>query len=334
MTIIGEPIIGGDFIGDIIGGSHPRTKVYDFNGTTMYATMGTGWEPLGLPYSIEFKAITDDVTTAALAVSKDTAEGFGVLSGNADYGYDGVTNPNLTATSAGLSADTEYTYLVNATGGGTTVTVISAGTETEVAKIVGQGELTTIGASGVPDTFWGGPIWGLRLTDNSPLQGRSVMDIGNTRYVTLDNEILIAGAFEIELDAIRGNHTSDRGCLLGGNSVDTGITLMTRNSDGVPADQLELKTTTSTKNVDGALSNIAYGQHYTLKVTRDGSNNVSLFIDGGQVGTTTALAGSLSITTIGAAEGGALNQAGSIGNVRVTNTGSGDTWIYALEKIT
>ena len=102
MTIIGEPIIGGDFIGDIIGGSHPRTKVYDFNGTTMYATMGTGWEPLGLPYSIEFKAITDDVDAAAYAVAKDTATGVGVLFGGVAAGIPEATIGGAVALALGI----------------------------------------------------------------------------------------------------------------------------------------------------------------------------------------------------------------------------------------
>jgi hypothetical protein len=322
--------------------SEDPNGIYTFNGTNQYATMGTGWEPLGLPYSIEFKAITDDVGTAAYAVAKDTAEGVAVFLGGGTYIYDGITTPSTISATGGLVADTEYTYVVNANATETTLTVITEGIGTEVSKTVGQGELTTIGATGVPGTYWGGPIWGLRLVDDSPLQDRTVMVGDKTRYVELTNEIVLnaSDGFEIEFDYVRFDYSASGTSLTIPLGDDAGAARI-QIYDSAHASQpstVQYRTTSSSRNWVGALADIAQGQHCNLKIVCSGptGNSLELFVDEVSKGSISAPADpTFTINRLYRANAGSIVPAGAnLGNVRFENTTTGDTWVYALEDET
>jgi len=328
-------------LGGLMGpGGSGIPYVYDFNGTDMYATMGTGWEPLGLPYSIEFKAITDDVDAAAYAVAKDTATGVGVLFGGGTYIYDGITTPGTLSTTGGLVADTEYTYVVNANATETTLTVITEGTGTEVSKTVGQGELTTIGATGVPGTYWGGPIWGLRLTDDSPLQGRTVNVGDKVRYVQLNNTITLPAADDwvISFDWIRYDnnvaHTSSTKIL--GAADDSSNLNITDTQNVVAANRLNLKNSGVNISILAALDGVVEGQHCRVVFTKVGDTQ-SVKVDGVETGTDSVAAASVGDFTINRLLKTDTSPSGvgsALGNFVFENTTTGDTWVYALEDET
>ena len=315
--------------------------VYNFNGTDMYATMGTGWEPLGLPYSIEFKAITDDAATGAYALSEDTARGVGILLGGAIYNYLDVNDLVDSSTVAGaVTADTEYTYIVNADASGTTLTVVADGDIGEPSKTVGQGELTTIGATGVPDSYWGGPIWGLRLTDDSPLQDRTVMVGDKVRYVQLNNSITLPAADDwvISFDWIRYDndaaHTGTTKVL--GATDDSSNVSITDTQNATAANRLTLTNSGTNVVILAALDGVVEGQHCRVVFTKVGDTQ-SVTVDGVETGTGSVAAASLgdfAIDRLLKTNDSPAGVGSAFGNFIFENTTTGNTWVYALEDET
>jgi len=318
-------------LGGLMGpGGSGIPYVYNFDGSTMYATMGTGWEPLGLPYSIEFTAITDDVGAGAYAVAKDT-KGVGVFSNSGIYTYLNINAVGDSSSVSSLLPDTQYTYVVTADGEGTTLTVVTDGNIGEVSKTVGQGDLTTIGATGVPASYWGGAIWGLRLTDDSPLQDRTVMQADGDRYVQLNTTIALDTDFEIEFDYIRQDRTGTNATRIIG-STDGSSYVALYDTGSALAGYIRVDFGANFKQSTDALTGVAIGQHVNIRL-RSVGDQFDCYVDGvlKDDDSTTRPVGSLEIDQL--YQGGVNTaEAGSgLGNVKVTDLTTGDTWIYALE---
>ena len=321
--------------------SRVTPKAYHFDGSTMYAVLGTPWEPLGQSYSMEITGETDDVVNAASAIGSENTRGISVLFGGAGYSYLDVDGLVDNSTVAGLDPDKVYTFKAEGDSSGTKLVVqnVVTGATAAVAKTVGQDDVVRIGNSSAGTSYWGGPLWGLRLTDDSPLQNRTVMVGNNARYVQLNNAINLpfADGFEIEFDYLRQDFNGTASArVVGEDTLDDYIQL--NDSGNVNPNAIIFRSDSISRLFADALEDIAQGQHCNIRLAFDGGSALTCFVDGvakgGTLGAPSGTEVNFNRLYRGDSATNMVNSGAAIGNVRFENLTTGDTWFYALENET
>lgn len=276
--------------------------VYEFDGATMYATIPR-WTPNGLPFSVSVNGVV-------LTVGGNT-----YLNGDNEYGLritgesvprtalyytdPAGSNTNLIVNDtsvAGVATDN----LASFTGAGAEFTVngtmVSNGTPSGITRGV-----DIIGAYNTAGTnSFHGPIWNVALTDNSPLQNRSVCYGDGARYVQLDAPLTLDGEYDVEFALIRqDNGVADYWAILAGesNTSQLGIIIWNTAAASNP-NKISIYTDAGAATTIGdVFDDVALGQHCKVRVVREADNTHSVYVDGVLKTTTAALGGSLYVDT-------------------------------------
>lgn len=311
--------------------------VYEFDGATMYATI-PDWTPNGLPFEVSVEAVPLTVdangrTILSHATSssryvrsisnaiqerwENLASAFPILSANSAIAQGAPVEVESANTASGTTLQANAVQAQDATG----FKVDSA--INPLSKIGADGPLNAAG-------YFHGPIWNLKLIDDSPIQDTTACVGDANRYVQLENPIVLEGDFEVEFDWIRQDQTG-----AGVNSLVSGGTnsLINIDDSGAAApDRFRLITELGSLAVDNALQNVALGQHCAIKVVR-ASDNVDVLVDSVSVGggvRTGAFAVQFFGTNKGAANDLPANAA--LQNVIIRDLTNNRTWEFKLDE--
>lgn len=317
------------------------TWFYEFDGSTMYATI-PDWTPNGLPFEVSVEAIPLTVDGTVQRLYGTTGIGpYAELqastnvprpvfrntsgSGRAVTGAPAaVVGQNITMNTVlnGASAPTQWLATINNFVNGLT----------DTAAVGAAQVLNLIGASPAASSHFHGPIWNLRLADNSPLQNRYVCYGNGSRYVQLENPIVLEGDFEIEFDWIRQDGTGTASAAVLGSTIDDTYLDIWDSGSAAPG-RLRIRIGGGNGLIENAYANVAIGQHCRSKLVRTGTSN-ELFIDGVSVGSATR-AGTARIDLIGSIVAGGGRQIptnSTLQNVIIRDLGRSLTWEFKLDE--
>ena len=310
--------------------------VFQFDGTDQYATI-PAWRPNGLPFEVSVNGVplTVDATPRRL-FGNPSGSDYSVYSSSATQWVgrwkeqDGTLQV-LTATTGSLLNQTVRASLAT----DTTKTQLDVNTTSldkqEKAGI--QNAVTAIAGTAAGAQLFHGPIWDVRLTDYSPIQNTWVVNGNATRYVQLENPIVLAGDFEIEFEWIRRDTASGTSRVgLMGSSGSTFLNVYVRDTNNASSpSSFFFETGEQQIFVGGAFDNVALGQHCRCKFSVSGSN-WTFEIDGAVVGSGgNYAAGNAVIGLIGNMNTPALLPAdSSLANVRITDITNSLRWHYPL----
>jgi len=191
--------------------------------------------------------------------------------------------------------------------------------------------------------MWHGPIWNLRLTDNSPIQNEWANFGDASRYGVLDDSIVIpaGNALEIEFEWIRQDTASGTGLVeLMGNggttSEKTTVSIWDSGSSNPDTFRVDLLSGNAA-SFAGALSNVAQGQHCSIKFVQEAgpSPQQSLYVDGELIETRTQEGGQTrwEFDRFGwnSNIGRQLPTGSALKNIRITDLTEGKEWFYPLD---
>jgi hypothetical protein len=136
-----------------------------------------------------------------------------------------------------------------------------------------------------------------------------------TTYISLDSAVTLTGVFEIEFDMIRAN-SSKTHIMLGGVGVENKIFMSTSGTN------ISVRINNTTQSFT---ANISPGRLYTINISRNGSNSVTLKVNGSTIASAT-IAGTFTFNKIGVDE--ASNEFdGMIKNVKVKDSALIHKWV-------
>ena len=305
---------------------------YEFDGATMYATI-PDWTPNGLPFEVSVEAVPLTVDGTVKMVVHGTSGNHYISQHSANLGRyrsEGNAAPISIIDNASISEGKPVDWVMNAAPDGTQFENVSSGDSVDVSI---ASPLAYVAANNVGAQPFHGPIWNLRLTDNSPIQDTDACFGDANRYVQLQAPIVLAGDFEIEFDWIRQDGTGTGTVWLFGAEGSTASIISVYDSGhAATANRLNVRAGGEDYIFDNALSDVALGQHFNVRVVRSGGQ-AELFVDAASKGTVAASNGTMTIDQICA--GNTSNQLptnSALQNIRIRDLTEGRSWEYKLDE--
>lgn len=320
---------------------------YTFDGTTMYANF-PGWTPNGLPFSVEVSAVllsdingtlvgSASASTQAPYYAKSTGavESMGWTRTDASVGIFVGPDP-----AHGLNEPNTYIFTATAENSISSRNGVDGNVYGPPAALssdsVPIGAIASRSNTGVLNP-WHGPIYNLKLTDNSPLQNRYTLDGDGVRYVSIP-AFSWGDADEISLRAsvIRRDSTAGESSVAVLGLLGDGTTyLMMRDSNHPTQPNAVLFSVNGALYlVNNALQNVAQGQHIDLRVYTD-AGVTYVEVDGGLIGSAAHPIGASSFDMIGAWSTGPFGQIpinSALGDVILENLTTGEYVEYRIDE--
>lgn len=224
------------------------------------------------------------------------------------------------------SGESGYTFDGTATATFDTPNWESLGDNNVYAKVLYEGPAGLIPLLPVSSIGTGyiGTATKLEMTDTAPIQGVSVNVGDNTRYIDLDQYIVLDTTFDISFNFKRQlSPSGDRIAIMGNGT--TGIYILDNN---------DVLVTTSGGSVTfvGAMAGKVAGKQCSLRLTRDIDGLISLFVDTYPKTPNQTLTGTMTIDTFGK---GAANQSlapnSALHGIKITDS-NGYVWDFPLTE--
>lgn len=315
---------------------------YTFDGVDQYATI-PDWTPNGLPFSVEIKAAPMAVDGLEHRLwSGDAVLPAGRITTTDRWGfrYTDVTGTarNLSSASLGAIAGQVANVLWNNTASNSQIRVDGEGVgNTNIAKSSSADPISLIGAgTSAPAQLWHGPLWSLKLNDDSPIQNTNVCRADSARHVDLASTMWLfgLGAWEIEFDYIRLDKTGTAApYVMGSQDGQSRVSLY--DSGAAFPDRIQVvRGGSDVTDFDGALADIAQGQHCTVKITFAFGVGMYCYVDGVEKGGPfgAANATDLPIDQLYSANGGYPGSGAAFQNIRITDITNDREWLYTLDE--
>lgn len=301
---------------------------FRFNGTDQYATI-PAWSPLGHPFHIGVNFTptnVDGVRATVIAAASDY--NLDILTTDViEQSWQGVNADHLDALGS-VTEDEAVNFTFDADGRITDVVGVSTVQTADSDKNILRPAISVIGSKTTPGAYFEGEIWGLTLTDNSPIQNVDTIPGDGVNYLTLNTDITITGDFTIEWDEIVAKGISRGIC---GN--DTG-------SSRVRSEQIVNAVLLRTSGDDASIVNhyegVANGQHVHVKISRTGST-ARAELDRWLNPVGNSAAGDFHMQRIysyGAGSGSIMPTGGVVQNLVVTDLAGDRQWIWKLDEPT
>jgi hypothetical protein len=314
-------------------------KVYQFDGTTMFATMPV-WTPLGVSYQI---SMVIDPINPATGSNQHLLNGSGleeliILSGGAyRHRYTDAAAGAQTVTGA-IATGNEETVVIASSGAGVTLNPGAGSNVTLVdpATIT----FTHIASSTSGAANFGGWIKDLMLTDLSGLNGRSVVtpdSISLPRRIDLASSVQTSGSnWTLDFDLIREDNPNDTTSYAMGAAVnaDSNVRIYNESNGAVPSRFRVRALGQANTDFDTVLTSVAQGQHCHIQVVAAGGN-LSVSVDGGTPEVSVGGAGPFKLDHLYGSGGVATTLylgAGGMGNVVLTDDDTGGQWSWAMDE--
>lgn len=252
----------------LLGGSGGSKLKYTFNGTDSYATI-PDWKPLGRPYEVSFEAVPQRVDGTQQYMLQARVAGnahAASISGSNFFQqvYKDTADGNVFMPVNGSAVQKEailHRFIANADE---TIHDVNGNQITGVVaqSAGGSGVLGNVAASAVPNGYFAGPIWNLRLTDNSVIQDTDVRSgaTGSIPAIDMSNAT-------VELNCVLG---ADGDILTGFLSKVAGVLTLSANAANLV--------------VDGVAYTgwpVAVGEHVSISFTTSGGTLTSMVTGGG-----------------------------------------------------
>jgi hypothetical protein len=271
------------------GGEAVPANYFYFNGVDQYATI-PGWNPGGLPYEISLTTTPANTTTSVMLGTDDSQalgrsssiffllgswfSNFTDQAGAQINMNEGAITPGIQKTPKATFTSEESSYLV------TDPPVIGAGVAGTFVD--GDRDFKIIGAGSATGNFYTGPIGGIRLIDNSPLQNNTYVVGDNTYTALLDTPFPVVGDFNFSFDWQRtdtptGTSQQRMWSDPAGDNL-TNIAIHDSGAGNPGLIQISVGGG-AINNYLNALDDIQLGQYFNITVTRT-AGTLRLYIDG------------------------------------------------------
>lgn len=307
-------------------GSAVADNFYFFKAVDQYADIAA-WQPNGFPYSVSWiQTVAAGGVVRVVVSSPSGGAAEGQLFSVPFAGYEsaaGAAVVGLVLPGVPIGQQVEVNLLFNAEKVSGVHSRGGSYSGVPPKAPVPASAFTRIGSYTPGASYASGPIRDLRLTDSSPIQGREYMVGDNSSssglFGQLNNAISVSGVFDIEMSLVRAEAASDQESLLGETNDSFRMKVFNTDHSSNP-DKVNLRIG-GTNFYWNALTNVEYGQHYTVRVTRSADNKLNCFIDDFLIAppSSNTKATDFSIDLIGSTGPASTRLASTIADVKITS---------------